>query len=314
MSGKGKKKLHQRNRNLEQYDLESLIILEPELKRYCFNNESGKTSIDFSKPQAIILLNRAILNHYYNIKYWEFPVENLCPPIPGRADYLHYVADLLSKDFENKVPIKVRCLDIGVGASCIYPILGTIEYAWKFIGSDIDPQAIASAKKIISNNPQLINNIELRLQTHPQELLKGILTDKDHVDFCMCNPPFHASLKEAEKATRRKNKNLHGIKHKEQSKNFSGNLNELIFEGGEIAFISQLILESKQYESAICWFTCLVSKEENLQKIYSNLEEQAVSQFETIEMATRNKKSRIIAWTYLSESERKNWALKHWNH
>ena len=25
-----------------------------------------------------------------------FPNENLCPPIPGRADYIHHIADLLS--------------------------------------------------------------------------------------------------------------------------------------------------------------------------------------------------------------------------
>ena len=147
----GQKRLHARNRNRERYDLEALMLANPELKNYIKPNKHGEDSVDFSNPIAVKLLNKALLNHYYGIKYWEFPDENLCPPIPGRADYIHHMADLLGETNSGIIPVgdKVLCLDVGVGASCIYPIIGVIEYGWKFIGSDIDPKSIASARKMI---------------------------------------------------------------------------------------------------------------------------------------------------------------------
>ncbi len=312
MSGKEKKKLHKRNRNLHRYNLEALQVLVPELKEYCTINKAGNPSINFSHPLAVRYLNKAILRHYYEISYWEFPEENLCPAIPGRADYIHYMADLLTQENHGKLSKNITCLDIGIGASAIYPIIGVVEYDWNFIGSDIDPAAIENAKKIVSSNAILKTKISCRLQTNPKELLNGIIKESDHIDLCISNPPFHASLKDAEKATQRKNRNLHGNRTLAQSKNFSGNLNELVFEGGELGFIKQLIYESQKYSKRIFWFTSLVSKEENLFKIYQALEKQKVNQIETIEMATGNKISRIVAWTYLNETDRKNWRTNHW--
>lgn len=313
MSGKEKKKLHRRNRNLHRYDLEALQLLVPELKAHCSINKAGTTSIDFSHPRAVRLLNKAILHHYYEIAYWEFPEAHLCPAIPGRADYIHYMADLLTQENHGKLSDKITCLDIGVGASCIYPIIGVVEYGWNFIASDIDPEAISHANKIIVSNAVLETKIECRLQDNSKELLQGIIKESDHIDLCISNPPFHASLKDAEKASQRKNRNLHGNKKLVKKKNFSGNLNELVFEGGELGFIKQLIYESQKFSKKVFWFTSLVSKEGHLFKIHQALEKQKVNQIEIIEMATGNKLSRIVAWSYLNETERKDWRAKYWN-
>src|SRR5690606_24715537 len=114
-------------------------------------------SIDFFNPQAVKALNKALLFYYYDIVYWDIPENYLCPPIPGRADYIHYIADLLADNNKGIVPTgsEIKCLDIGVGANCIYPIIGVKEYGWSFIGADIDALAIKSAKKIIASNPSL---------------------------------------------------------------------------------------------------------------------------------------------------------------
>ena len=145
---KNEPRLHLRNKNRERYDLSALSTSNPELKTYIIPNAKakfGSETVDFSNPIAVKVLNKAILNHYYGIKNWEFPDENLCPPIPGRADYIHHIADLLSENNFGRIPIgdKITCLDVGVGASCIYPIIGATEYGWKFIGSDIDPKSLA---------------------------------------------------------------------------------------------------------------------------------------------------------------------------
>ncbi|MCP5854081.1 RlmF-related methyltransferase, partial [Klebsiella pneumoniae] len=84
----------------------------------------------------------------------DIPADYLCPPIPGRADYIHVAADLLAEDNAGEVPkgAQVRALDIGVGVNCIYPLLGHSDYRWRFLGSDIDPVALASAKAIVQAN------------------------------------------------------------------------------------------------------------------------------------------------------------------
>jgi 23S rRNA (adenine1618-N6)-methyltransferase len=70
--------------------------ISPALQRFCITTKTGAESINFSEPEAVKLLNQALLHHYYGFKNWNFPDENLCPPIPETADYIHYIADLLS--------------------------------------------------------------------------------------------------------------------------------------------------------------------------------------------------------------------------
>ena len=306
--------LHPRNKNIGKYDLSALASSFPELKNYLIQNKYGERSIDFSNPIAVKTLNRALLSHHYGIKTWMFPNENLCPPIPGRADYIHHMADILSETNSGKIPIgdAITCLDIGLGASCIYPILGVTEYNWKFIGSDIDPKSIASAKNIVNDNPILKNKIECRLQKKSSAIFKGIIEKEDQIDLIVCNPPFHASIEDAQKGSRRKIKNLSGKTLKIPELNFSGISNELICIGGEHQFIQNMITESKIYSKRCFWFSTLVSKQSNLKGIYKSLENSNIKQLKTITMGTANKYSRIVAWTFLSKEEQKEWRETRW--
>ena len=309
-----KARLHSRNRNRERYDLGALTTSNPELKNYIIPNKFGVESVDFSNPLAVKLLNKALLNHYYGIKNWEFPDENLCPPIPGRADYIHHIADLLGENNFGTIPIgdKITCLDVGLGASCIYPIIGVTEYDWKFIGSDIDPKSIASAQHIINSNASLKDKIECRLQKSPNAIFRGIIGKEDKIDVTMCNPPFHSSIEDAQKGTRRKIKNLSGKKVKTPELNFAGISNELIYDGGEYQFIQTMIKESKEIFKNCYWFSTLVSKQSNLKGIYKILEKTEANQIKTIPMGTGNKSSRIVAWTFLTSEEQIVWRETRW--
>ncbi|MGO2357580.1 23S rRNA (adenine(1618)-N(6))-methyltransferase RlmF [Mesonia sp.] len=309
-----KTRLHARNRNRERYDLNALIKVKPELKAHLKPNKFGVESIDFSNPAAVKLLNKALLHHDYGIKNWDFPDENLCPPIPGRADYIHHIADLLAKNHSEKIPTgdNITCLDIGTGASCIYPIIGITEYGWKCIGTDIDPTSIASAKNIVNSNPSLKGNIDCRLQKDPRNFFQGILKEEEKVDVVVCNPPFHSSMEEAQKGTRRKVKNLSGKKMEVPEQNFSGISHELIYEGGEVKFIQNMIWESRKFAKNIHWFSTLVSKQAHLKGIHKLLEKVEAQEIKEIPMGTGNKSSRIIAWTFLSSAEQKKWAEMRW--
>lgn len=309
-----KSKLHPRNRNREPYDLSALAKTIPALKSFVKQNKYDTESIDFANPIAVKLLNRAILDYYYGIKHWDFPDQNLCPPIPGRADYLHYMADLLSGDHQGQIPLgqQVVGLDIGIGASCIYPIIGVVEYDWQFVGSEIDPRSFEAAVNIINANPALQNKIEVRRQPNLKNSLKGIITEKDQFDFTICNPPFHANQTEASKATLRKVKNLTRKNVKSAKLNFSGVQNELIYPGGELNFIKLLIFESRVFTKRVHWFSTLVSKATNLPKIENYLTQVKPTKVKVIPMGTGNKVTRIVAWTYLTQKEQSEWRKRRW--
>jgi len=311
---KEKTNLHPRNRNRQRYDLKELAIRNPELIDYIRPNKFGIKSIDFSNPIAVKLLNKALLNYYYGIEYWEFPKNNLCPPIPGRAEYIHHIADLLSEYNNGVIPLgeSITCLDIGVGASCIYPIIGVVEYKWKFIGSDIDSNSIKSAQNIVNSNLALKGKINCKVQQHPQFMFRGIIEKDDKIDVSICNPPFHSSVEDSTKGSRRKIKNLTGKKTRNPKLNFSGNINELIYEGGEYQFIKNMISESKTFAKCCFWFSTLVSKESNLKKIYKILQKNESTEIKTINIRTGNKVSRIVAWTYLTSAERRDWRRNRW--
>jgi 23S rRNA (adenine1618-N6)-methyltransferase len=310
-----KTRLHPRNRNRERYDLKALIKAVPELKNHVKPNKYGDDSVDFSSPIAVKFLNKALLNHYYGIKNWDFPDENLCPPIPGRADYIHYAADLLGETNFGRIPTgkNITCIDIGVGASCIYPIIGVTEYDWNFIASDTNQKAIDSAKNIISSNSALTDKIDCRLQNNAKDIFYGIITREGKIDICICNPPFHSSAEDALKGTQRKVKNLTGKKTDTPQLNFSGINDELIYEGGESRFISAIIRESVRFYKNCFWFTTLVSKQSNLRGVYKALEKTKATQVKTIPMGTGNKSSRIVAWTFLTQTEQKEWRETRWN-
>ena len=200
---KPKPRLHPRNKHRSRYDLQALIGTCFELKQFVNKNKYGDWTINFFEPKAVKMLNKALLLHYYDLEYWDIPPRYLCPPIPGRADYIHNAADLLAKYFydspEGKIPkgSKIKVLDIGVGANCVYPIIGNKEYGWSFIGSEIDHTAVESAQKIVDNNPVLKDKVEIRLQPDLKNIFKGIINKDERIDLAICNPPFHASAAEA---------------------------------------------------------------------------------------------------------------------
>lgn len=311
---KADKILHSRNRNLQRYNLNALVKVNPALQKYVKPNKYGQDSIDFADPGAVKSLNSAILNFYYNIKHWDFPDKNLCPPIPGRADYIHYMADLLAENNFGVIPKgeKITCMDVGVGASCIYPIIGTTEYQWNFIGSDIDLVSIEYANIIVKANKSLVEKIECRHQENKNDFFYGVLDRDEKVDLTVCNPPFHSTLEEANKGLQRKVKNLTGKAVDRPESNFSGMFNELIYEGGEYRFIHNMIKQSKKFANNCLWFSTLVSKKSNLKGIHHALEKNEAAVIKTIPMGTGNKSTRIVAWTFLNKEKQKQWRASRW--
>lgn len=312
-------KLHPRNIHQGRYDLAALCKACPELKAFLIQNPQGDDSIDFSDGRAVLSLNKALLAHHYKITHWQIPEGYLCPPIPGRADYIHCAADLLTSSDGAEVPTgkQVKVLDIGVGANCIYPIIGSQSYGWKFVGSDIDPLALKVAELIVQSNPRLGKLVTLRQQTDASAVFRGIIRADEYFDLTLCNPPFHASAAEAGEANQRKRNRLGGNAASDRGSyrgdntagmlNFGGQSHELWCAGGELGFVSRMVTESLEFSRQVYCFTSLVSKKENVSPLKKLLSRLGATRVDVVETSAGQKISRLLAWSFLTAPQRQAW-------
>lgn len=291
---------HPRNRHQGRYDFPALIAAHPPLAPKVRPNGHGEQSIDFADPQAVMLLNQALLKRFYNLN-WQLPEGYLTPPVPGRADYVHALADLLAGDNGGAIPRDLDIMDIGCGANCIYPLIGHAEYGWRFTGTDTSAEAIIAASQIVAANPGLQRAVRLRRQKQPQAIFSGVIHKNERYHAVMCNPPFHASAADAAAGSQRKVRNL-GLKQNAPL-NFGGQQNELWCEGGELAFIGRMIDESVAQGSSIVWFTSLVSRKENLPALRDRLAAEAC-EVRIVNMAQGQKQSRFLAWSFMTPATR----------
>ena len=291
--------LHSKNIHRNGYDFKKLCKENPNLSEFVSRNKYGTLTIDFANPKAVKIFNASLLKTHYNITNWDFPEENLCPPIPGRVDYIHHLNDLFKSTGLND---NIRILDIGTGASCIYPLLGSKLNDWSFLGTDIDASSLAISKKIIEHN-KLKNSIELFLQKGEANIITEDLFDKPFT-ASMCNPPFYGSQYEAVEANARK---LKGLGIDKTARNFGGSQNELWYKGGEKAFLHNYLYQSSKFKENCFWYTSLVSKKENVQTMEDSLAKLGTTEIKVIPMHQGNKVTRIVAWTFLDKEQQKKW-------
>jgi 23S rRNA (adenine1618-N6)-methyltransferase len=297
---------HPRNPHRERYDFPRLVAACPELRGFVRGNPLGEPTIDFADPRAVRALNRALLAAVYGIQGWDIPEGYLCPPIPGRADYLHHLADLLAAERGGRPPrgAGIRALDIGTGANLVYPLIGHRAYGWTFVGTDVDPRALANAAAILAANPGLAEAVELRLQKDGSRLFEGVVRPGERFDVCLCNPPFHESADQARAGSLRKWRNLGrpgAAPGRAPVLNFGGQGGELWCPGGEAAFVGRMVQESARRPDLCAWFTSLVSRSENLPRIRAALREAGAARVRVVEMAQGQKRSRIVAWSFRAE-------------
>lgn len=316
MNAPTKPGLHPRNRHNQGYDFAALCAVAPELAAHVITTPAGTPSIDFAQPKAVKALNRALLETAYGVRNWTIPPGYLCPPIPGRADQIHHLADLLGEERRGDIPRGpgLHVLDIGVGANGVYPLIGQAEYGWQFVGVDTDPTALDNVKRILAANPALGKTITLRLQPVAEHIFVGVLRSGEKFDLSLCNPPFHASPAEAQAAALRKQKHLgHGAPRGGAPRlNFGGQDNELWYPGGERGFVTRMIEESATIPKRCLWFSTLVSKAENLRHVEAALARVKPAATRILPMAQGHKQSRLVAWTFLSTKERSAWRKARW--
>lgn len=282
--------MHHRNLHRYGYDFPKLAEAFPELSKYIITTPEGSKSIDFSDFDAVRVFNQALMAHHYGVRHWRLPENALIPAVPGRAEYLHQLSDLIGKG-------EKKGLDVGCGASAVYCLLGSAIYNYTMVGVDVDDESIAFAKK----NTSTYENIEIRHQIDRGQILKGVMREGEFFDFTMCNPPFFESEEEAIKANRKKNRNL-GVKSSDR--NFGGLAHELWCNGGEALFIKRMIKESVAVKAQVGWFTCLLSRKQHLDKPIKQIKK-LKAEHKSVSIEVGNKEMQILAWRFEKNNEAK---------
>ncbi|XP_074590830.1 uncharacterized protein LOC141846696 [Curcuma longa] len=319
--------IHPRNRYSEKPpDFALLASLYPSFRFYVFpsSRPGGRPSIDWTDFNATRELTRVLLSHDHSVNWW-IPDGQLCPTVPNRSNYIHWIEDLLSSElipslnFSDK---KVKGFDIGTGANCIYPLLGASLFGWSFVGSDVTDVALEWAAKNVESNPHLSELIEIRNANitlcsiedvskseenieggmelsdreslklkqnvesyHEAHVLVGVVKVDEKFDFCMCNPPFFESIDEA------------GLNPKTSC---GGTMAEMVYPGGEEAFIMRIISDSVVLKNSFRWFTSMVGRKANLKVLISKLREIGVSIVKTTEFVQGQTARWGLAWSFVA--------------
>lgn len=272
---------------------------------------SGSAKVDFRDAEASKAVTTALLRRDCGVR-WALPPGQLIPPVPGRANYIAWIADLLAL---SRPEGAVVGLDIGCGASLIYPLLGAAQHGWRFVAADITDAAIDGAHANVALNPHLKQLIEVRdvrkslptfaqlppstqslqevltsarpdilgSRSFPNGILGPALQPGESFAFCMCNPPFFESLDQA-------GLNPHTA--------HGGTAEEMVCPGGEAAFVGAMVADSLELRHRVHWFTSMVGRKASLKALRTALYRHCPTALRTTEFAQGRTSRWGLAWSF----------------
>ncbi|KAJ1430488.1 S-adenosyl-L-methionine-dependent methyltransferase [Sesbania bispinosa] len=331
-------------------DFAHLASLYPSFEPFVQYSPHGHPRIDWTNFNATRELTRVLLHHDHSLNWW-VPDGQLCPTVPNRSNYIHWVDDLLSSNiipYTNSSGGKVRGFDIGTGANCIYPLLGASLLGWSFVGSDVTDVAIEWAEKNVYSNPHISELIEIRkVQSNANAPCVEGLQDKESVlsgkiNSCRSTdteveplPPLPLDLHTCE------NKNYHGppillgVVRDDEKFDFcmcnppffesleesglnpktscGGTSEEMVCPGGEKAFITRILEDSTELKHHFRWFTSMVGRKSNLKYLISKLWEVGVTIVKTTEFVQGRTSRWGLAWSFLPPIQKSSISLPNKN-
>ncbi|KAL5039972.1 hypothetical protein RTP6_007059 [Batrachochytrium dendrobatidis] len=281
--------MHARNPFCDQFDFVALAETHPRLNRYLRKTRTGSI-IEFGDPKAVRELTCALLFKYFGLRL-EIPLDSLCPPVPNRLDYILHIEDLLSES-NPSLDATVRGIDIGTGASCIYPLLGCSRNPkWSFLALEIDERSIDFATQNVNRNS--LQNCITVVKGSTQNPIISLPNDNQMYDFCMCNPPFYSDEEEMRVSR--------SIKQQAPLSLCMGSQNEMLQPGGEVAFVTSLIEESQILGCRITWYTSLVGFRENAQRLEALLHQKQIPVVRRAVYKQGRTSRSILTWSFRKE-------------
>lgn len=272
-----------------------------------FIKDDGK--LDFNDPAAMVQLTKTLLMADFGLKI-ELPGDRLCPPVPNRHNYILWLKGLMDTTSYEPPGRKLWGIDIGTGASCIYPLLGAAQRPWHFVATDIDPKSLEYARKNVR-----LNRLEDRIQVLARTSTSALIPLSDllvhSVDFVMMNPPFYSSEEELLSLAKRKNRPPLSA--------CTGAPIEMVCEGGEVAYIGRMMEESLTLRERVQWYTAMVGKASSIDTLVERLRGHNIDNFAVTEFVQGNKTRRwALGWSFgpmrPSEEVARGIKTKGWGH
>ncbi|XP_032908848.1 RNA N6-adenosine-methyltransferase METTL16 [Catharus ustulatus] len=288
------KSMHARNRYKDKPpDFAYLAGKYPEFQQHVQTTLAGRVSLNFKDPEAVRALTCTLLKEDFGLTI-NIPVERLIPTVPLRLNYIHWVEDLIGHRDAEKQTLR-RGIDIGTGASCIYPLLGATLNGWYFLATEVDDMCFNYAKKNVEQNnlSDLIKVVKVPQKT----LLMDALKEESEIiyDFCMCNPPFFANQLEA------KGVNSRNPRRPPPSSVNTGGITEIMAEGGELEFVKRIIHDSLQLKKRLRWYSCMLGKKCSLAPLKEELRVQGVPKVTHTEFCQGRTMRWALAWSFYDD-------------
>ncbi|XP_053176490.1 RNA N6-adenosine-methyltransferase mettl16 isoform X1 [Scomber japonicus] len=284
------KSMHPRNRYKDKPpDFAHLAAKYPDFQQHVHTSLTGRPVVNFKEPEAVRALTCTLLKEDFGLTI-EIPLERLIPTVPLRLNYIHWVEDLIDGQKQPR-----RGIDIGTGASCIYPLLGATMNGWYFLATEVDDICFDYATKNVEQNnlSDLIKVVKVPQKT----LLMDALKEETEIvyDFCMCNPPFFANQLEA------KGVNSRNSRRPPPSSVNTGGVTEIMAEGGELEFVKRIIHDSLQLKKRLRWYSCMLGKKCSLAPLKEELRKQGVPKVTHTEFYQGRTMRWALAWSFYDD-------------
>uniref|UniRef100_A0A667X0E6 U6 small nuclear RNA (adenine-(43)-N(6))-methyltransferase n=1 Tax=Myripristis murdjan TaxID=586833 RepID=A0A667X0E6_9TELE len=284
------KSMHPRNRYKDKPpDFAYLASKYPDFQQHVHTSLTGRPVVNFKEPEAVRALTCTLLKEDFGLTI-EIPLERLIPTVPLRLNYIHWVEDLIDGQGQPR-----KGIDIGTGASCIYPLLGATMNGWYFLATEVDDICFDYATKNVEQNnlSDLIKVVKVPQKT----LLMDALKEETAIvyDFCMCNPPFFANQLEA------KGVNSRNSRRPPPSSVNTGGVTEIMAEGGELEFVKRIIHDSLQLKKRLRWYSCMLGKKCSLAPLKEELRKQGVPKVTHTEFCQGRTMRWALAWSFYDD-------------
>ncbi|PNF30379.1 hypothetical protein B7P43_G13417 [Cryptotermes secundus] len=286
------KYMHPRNIYKTRPNFKELATSYPEFRKFAKQDITGKVTIDFKNQEALRALTTTLLHKDFGLRV-EIPLNHLVPALPLRLNYLLWLEDLLHLSVKSREG-QTRGVDIGCGASCIYPLLATTMKKWKMLATEIDHESVECARRNVACNDY--EDFITVKQVEAGTILKGALDMDDAYDFTMCNPPFFSCEREADSSSKSRSSSRTLPRNGR-----TGSLSDIVVKGGEVAFILQMIQESAELRYKVKIYSTMVGLKSNFNVLKSELEKAGVASSTHTEFSQGHTTRWGLAWTFLPE-------------
>ncbi|KAL9129432.1 MAG: hypothetical protein Q9217_002106 [Psora testacea] len=193
--------------------------------------------------------------------------------VPSRLNYILWVQDLLdttSDDYTDEYDANREVIGLDMYADTILKL------------------SRVGAEAMQRHGSQLYLSIA-RLRAKTEVEIRS--ANASSIDFTLCNPPFYASSADLIASAASKSRPPYSA--------CTGADVEMVTPGGEVAFVSRMIDESKNLDERCQWYTSMLGKSNSVETVLQRLRNAGVDNWAVKDLVQGSKTKRwAVAWSW----------------